>query len=625
MAEGLVIERDVMAPMRDGVRLATDIFHAAGGEANAPVLLYRTPYCKDETERSLGFARWFAERGYTVVQQDCRGCYNSEGQVAYLTPEAEDGLDTLHWIEAQAWGKVNVGSFGTSWSGWTQTAMAVEGRSRLKTIVPMMSGADAWTSSVRHGGALELRWIAWAFWHSAENRQAALGKTPAMEEALVHPRVRFQDWLRRWPISPGQTQLALTPAYEAWAFELLKGEDRSAFWESRSLAPARYAAALSGVSALYISSWYDSYARGEAELYRAHRDAGAARVRLMMGSWLHGTASVEDGTAGGVALGPEAAIADYKALLLAWFDRELKGFGPGVQENAPARIFVMGGGSGKLDAAGRLEHGGHWRDEAEWPLARAQQRVWRLHGDGSLRDAAQASDAAPLTFSYDPADPVPTIGGCVSSLAVVAAETMSVEDYIRRPDAERRISLTPAGGFDQNATDTTFQLVPRPGPLADRPDVLVFQTDPLVAPLELTGSVRVRLWAATDAEDTDFTAKLLDVYPASKDLPDGFALNLTDSILRLRYRKGDGRSWPVKPGTIYEIEIELYPTSNLFAAAHRIRLDISSSNYPRFDRNPNNGRSPTEPGAAMVARNTIYCDAAHPSCIVAPVILALPA
>ena len=389
MARRLSIERDVMVPMRDGVRLATDIFHAASGAADRAVLLYRTPYCKDEMERTLGFARWFAERGYTVVQQDCRGCYKSEGLVAYLTPEALDGLDTLRWIEAQAWGDADVGSFGTSWSGWTQTAMAVAGSSRLRTIVPMMSGADAWTSSVRHGGALELRWIAWAFWHSAENRQAGLAKTPATEEALIHPRVRFQDWLRRWPIAPGETQLALTPAYEAWAFELLNNEDRSAFWESHSLAPARHAAALTDVSALYISSWYDSYARGETELYQAHRDAGDARVRLMMGPWLHGTASVEDGTAGGVALGPEAAISDYKALLLAWFDRELKGAGPGVQEKAPVRIFVMGGGSGTLDAAGRLDHGGRW------PAAKPNGH-WRAPRNASGACTATAHYAIPF-------------------------------------------------------------------------------------------------------------------------------------------------------------------------------------------------------------------------------------
>ncbi len=614
------VERNVMAPMRDGIRLATDVFHSSEGRGRSPVLLCRTPYSKDELERTAGFAAWFAARGYTVVLQDCRGCYKSEGEVAYLTPEAGDGLDTLRWIAGQAWGDADVGSYGTSWSGWTQTAMATAGPSRLKTIVPMMSGADAWSSSVRHGGALEMRWIAWAFWHSAENTQEGLGKTPTIERALIHPERRFVDWLRRWPIRRGETQLALTPAYEAWALDLMAREERSAFWDGPSLAPARHASALAGVSALYISSWYDSYARGETELYLAHRDAGGEGARLMMGPWLHGTATVEERTAGGVDLGPDAAIADYKALLLAWFDRELKGLGPGVQADAPVRIFVMGGGAGTLDVAGRLEHGGRWRDEGAWPLTRTEQKVLHLHRDGSLAERRAEAGAESIDYAYDPRDPTPTVGGCISSLSDLVASEGSIEAFHARPHIERVFAIAPAGGFDQCVGPDTFRLGATVGPLAERGDVIVFQTDPLADDLEVTGSVRARLWVATDAADTDFTAKLIDVYPPSAALPDGFALNLTDSILRLRYRNHDGRAAAVTPGEVYEIEIELYPTSNRFVAGHRLRLDISSSNFPRFDRNPNNGASPSEPGPLLVAHNRLYCDADHPSQIVIPVI-----
>ncbi len=616
----LEVERNVMIEMRDGVRLATDVFRPPSGPSLAPVLLFRTPYSKDEAEATLGFASWFCERGYTVVQQDCRGCFHSEGRVDYLHPEAMDGLDTLDWIAAQPWGDVDVGSWGTSWCSWTQTAMAVAGRSRLKTIVPMMSGADAWSSSVRHGGALELRWIAWAFWHSAQNTQVGLGKTAALDNALIHPERRFSDWLRRWPIVRGETQLALVSAYEAWAFELLETEDRTDYWNSPSLAPARHVAGLDGISALYISSWYDSYARGETELYRAHRDLGGQRVRLVMGPWLHGTATVEQSSAGGVDLGTEAAIADYKSLLLAWFDAELKAKSKAAPTDAPVRIFVMGGGSGTLDATGLLDHGGRWRVEREWPLARTDARTLYLHSDGLLQANPTAAETPPLSFAYDPADPVPTIGGCISSLLDLPADQVTVEAFHARPRAEQSVPLASGGGFDQRPTAATFQLNSRSEPLAERADVLVFQTEPLAEPLEITGAVRARLWVATDAADTDFTAKLVDVYPPSEVLPQGFALNLADSILRLRYRHLDGRSRDVTPGEIYEIEIELYPTSNLFARGHRIRLDISSSNFPRFDRNPNNGCSPSAPGALVVAHNTVFCDAARPSQITIPVI-----
>ncbi len=614
------ILHDVMVTMRDGVRLATDVYFPEAARGPPPILFYRTPYSKDEMARTWGFAPWFAAHGYIVVQQDCRGCYKSEGLTDFLEPEALDGLDTLRWIEAQPWGDADVGSWGTSWSGWTQTAMAVAGSSRLKTIVPMMSGSDAWSSSVRHAGALELRWIAWAFWHSAENTQAALAKTPDIEAALVHPEKRFQDWLRNWPIAPGETQLDLTPGYRKWPFELMRNEDRSPLWESPSYAPGRHAQALARVSALYISSWYDSYARGTPELYQAHRDAGGKPARLMMGGWLHGTQTVEQSTSGGVDLGPTAAMADYKTFLLRWFDGELKGIPPTSQAEAPVRIFVMGGGSGAIGSGGLLDHGGVWRDELDWPLARTEYRVLHLHTNGFLSPAPPAEGAAPREFLYDPADPVPTIGGSVSSLSDVPADAPDISAYHDLPHAQRIVSIVKAGGFDQRIREDTFRLRDRTGPLADRADVLVFETEPLADPVELTGSVIARLWVSTDAADTDFTAKLIDVYPPSETTPDGFALNLTDSILRLRYRGGTGHSSPVTPGEVYPIEIELYPTSNLFARGHRIRLDISSSNFPRFDRNPNTGGSPSLDGDTMIARNTVWLDADRPSHIVVPII-----
>ena len=263
---------DLMVPMRDGVGIATDVYRPTSG-TDHPVLLYRTPYGKDEMAERYGFAPWFAARGYVVVQQDCRGCFKSEGEVNFLRPEAEDGCDTLAWIAAQPWGKTDVGSWGTSWSGWTQTAMAALGPTRLKTIVPMMSGSDAYSSSVRHGGALELRWIAWAFWHAAENTQAARARSPAIEEALIRPRKRFSDWLGQWPIRRGQTQLRHVPAYEKWVFDLLEHEELDDWWKHPSCRPWEYLAA-APFSALWIGSWYDSYTRATFENFAAHRRTG---------------------------------------------------------------------------------------------------------------------------------------------------------------------------------------------------------------------------------------------------------------------------------------------------------------------------------------------------------------
>ena len=600
------VTRDVMVPMRDGVRLATDVYIPTCAVAGTPVLLFRTPYSKDEHARLYGFADFFAAHGYVVVAQDCRGCFKSEGESDFLRPEAEDGFDTLAWIGAQPWGDAEVGAWGTSWSAWTQTAMAALGPKRLKTIVPLMSGSDAWSSSVRHNGALELRWVAWAFWHAAENTQAALGKTPAMEEALIRPAKRFADWLRAWPIKRGATQLALTPAYERWVFELMAEEDRSAWWDHPSYHPSLHRALMPDMSALIIGSWYDSYTRATFETYESQRRSGAGKTRLVVGPWLHGTATVEAASAGGVVFQRAAAIADYKAFLLDWFNQELKG--KPAADGAPIQLYVMGGGSGTLNVDGQLAHGGVWRDEREWPLARTAFQRFYLGADGGLGRTAPVIDEASFSFRYNPADPVPTIGGNISSMLDIAADPPAPEAFHKLTHKDRTTPIVSPGGFDQRVTDTTFRLDPRTGPLAARSDVVVFQSAPLEAAMEVTGPITVHLWVRSDAADADITAKLIDVYPSSPVLPDGFALNLTDSIQRLAYRDGSGRRMPLLKGEIVPVAIELYPTSNVFAAGHRIRVDISSSNFPRFDPNPH------------AAVNTVFCDAAHPSHIVLPVI-----
>ena len=247
MADGLydlVIERDVMVEMRDGVRLATDLYlPARDGQplpGKFPAVFHRTPYDKSDVERNGSYGRFFAQRGYVAVYQDCRGTFQSEGDVNFLLPEAEDGYDTLQWIDQQPWSNGKVGSWGTSWSGWTQTAMAALGPTNLKAMVVNMSGADAHESSVRHGGALELRFLAWAFWHSAANTQRALKADPAVDAALNIGAPTFADWLARMPIRKGQTQLKLVPPYQQWALDLLTKADYDEYWQHPSYAPALF-------------------------------------------------------------------------------------------------------------------------------------------------------------------------------------------------------------------------------------------------------------------------------------------------------------------------------------------------------------------------------------------------
>ncbi len=274
----------------------------------------------------------------------------------------------------------------------------------------------------------------------------------------------------------------------------------------------------------------------------------------------------------------------------------------GVDGDTPVRIFVMGAGDAHKTARGGVFVGGRWRDEREWPLARTRVTPYYLHRDGTLspeppRRTTADSGAGPTRYTFDPRNPVPTIGGNVSSEG----------------------TLMLRGAQDQRCRGDIW-LCGDTLPLSARPDVVVFQTPPLGQDLEVTGRLIMKLWAASSATDTDFTAKLIDVYPPSADFPAGIDLNVADSIVRARYRESLEKAKPLEPGEPCEFTIEMYPTSLVFRRGHRIRLDVSSSNFPRFDVNPNTGEPLNTNRRWAIAENAVYHDAAHPSRILLPVI-----
>lgn len=618
------LEADVMVAARDGVTLATDIYFPAEDgkrlEGRHPVVMQRTPYNKTESERGLRYAQYFASHGYIAIVQDCRGCYGSGGEVNFLQPEAEDGFDTLQWIKNQPWAGEKVGTWGTSWAGWTQVSMAGLGPDNLGTMIPNVCGANAYTSSVRQGGALEMRWIAWAYWHSAQNTQATLTENPWITPALNLDPTLFRDWLTRWPIRKGQTQLKLVPAYEKWVMELMNRADYDDYWATPSMNPSAHWQDFPDMPVLYVGGWYDSYTRGTLESFVGNGALKNGPVRVLIGPWTHGAATMQLSYAGDVEFGEDAALDDFREIHKRWFDSALLGEGDGWQADVPVRIFVMGGGGGHKSGAARLYHGGQWRDEQEWPLSRTEFRDFHLHGDGSLAEQAPTEKEASTTFQYDPSNPVPSIGGNVSSLNDLAPMPEGVSSPDFAPRGARNQFIMAPGGFDQVESDR-FLFTRQPFlPLGSRRDVVVYETEPLEADTEVTGPIDVTLWVSTDSLDTDFTAKLIDVYPPSEWYPNGFHLNISDSIQRLRYRNNDGIADLVTPGDMVEITITLYPTSNLFVTGHRIRLDISSSNFPRFDINPNSGEAIGRERLRKVARNTIHHDSDHPSRITLPII-----
>ncbi|MDP7277293.1 MAG: CocE/NonD family hydrolase [Planctomycetaceae bacterium] len=620
----VVVQRNIPVTMRDGVTLATDIFHPTrDGQLSKearPALLIRTPYNKDELEAAMGYNRWFAGRGYVCVIQDCRGCYQSGGEVNFLFPEAEDGYDTLAWIDQQPWSNGRVGTWGTSWMGWTQTAMAALGPKNLVAMVPNMSGADAHQCTVRQGGAMELRFIAWAFWHSATNTQAELKQDPWVDQALNLGAAAFHDWLTRMPIRPGQTQLALAPAYERWALEILTHSDRDEYWKHPSVCPREHWDNFSDAATLIVGGWYDSYTRATFDNFIGLSERNR-NVRLLVGPWTHGSSKPELSFSGDVEFGHDAALDSFRDVHLDWFERHVKNDKENSEDGkAPVRIFIMGGGSGKRTTAGRLMHGGRWRDEQEWPLARTRYTPYFLHADGTLSLTQPADTDSSTTYRFDPSNPVPSNGGNISSLAELGPLPPGIGDPAFAPRDSRMAQILEPGGFDQVEHEGLFGCQPPYLPLGSRPDVLVFQTDLLEDDLEVTGPITVTLWVKSSAVDTDFTAKLLDVYPPSNWYPRGYALNLSDSIMRLRYRRGPEREEFLPQEEIDQVTITLYPTSNLFARGHRLRLDVSSSNYPRFDVNPNTGEPIGRDRRKTAADNTVFHDATRCSQILLPVI-----
>ena len=610
----VVVEANVQVAARDGVRLVTDVYSPARGIARAagqfPTILYRTPY--DRRRLQLHHTgHFFAGRGYNVVTQDCRGRHDSEGTFAYLYNEPHEGLDghdTIEWIADQPWYDGKVGTTGVSYEGAIQQAAAIVGSPHLTTQVIIDAGYNYYAKTVRNSGAFsEGTFVAMAFWLAANGKEAQAD--PAVKRALRDALAKLPEWIERLPLKRGASPLALAPSYEDWFFEIATRGDYDAFWQNPSSSLEDHVSAYPDIPLLLLTSWYGHHAWANFEKRRVLLEQGRTQpLKLICGTWIHGYGTMQDSSSGEVDFGNAASLGSVDDFLLRWFDQWLKGAETGTTAWAPVRVFVMGGGAGNvLDVGlgrptGRLSHGGAWRDEEGWPPVRARPTELYLGSDATLSAECPAADGGATTYTYDPGDPAPTIGGSIQNAQIGV------------------VGLLYGGGFDQRGR--TSLLVPKDTlPLEARADVLVFRTDVLEDPVEVTGQVEVRLCVASTACDTDFTAKLVDEYPPSEDYPDGFALNLCDAIVRMRYRDGRRKAELIEPGQVYEVTVGPLVTSNLFVAGHRIRLDdVSSSSSPQFDVNPNTGGPLGVGTGSVVARNTVYHSREHPSRLRLPVI-----
>lgn len=590
------VETDVAVAMRDGVNLATDIYRPAPDgtpiKDALPVILTRTPYNK-AGNKSLG--EYFARNGYVFVAQDTRGRYKSDGVWHWLTDDGPDGVDAVEWIAKQSWSNGKIGMIGTSYVGGTQHAVAMAGSPHLKTVIPVDAVCNMGRQSMRNAGAFELRFWNWVFLNSA--RGSVASRDPGTQAILQEMSDRRKEYLELLPIRRGTTPLRLAADLEDWLINAMEHGANDSFWEQNNIIdfPQRY----QDIPVYFVGGWYDSWAGNTTASYRALLDHHQTPNYLIMGPWIHGQQG--SSSHGQVSFGPDAAIKDPLKWRLDWYNRWLKDVDTVVAHEdpfrTPVRIFVMGTGDGRKTDKGLLNHGGYWRNEQEWPLARAQDTSWHLQPDGKLAPEIPPGEGGSTSYTFDPRDPVPTIGGNISSGNDILLQ----------------------GAWNQKGGPHVWNW-PHPIPLSARKDVLVFQSEPLAEDMEVTGEFTVELWASSSAVDTDFTAKLIDVYPPSPDFPGGFELNIGDGILRARFRNSLKTEQLMEPGTVSKMTIHLYPTSNVFKKGHRIRVDVSSSNFPRFDVNPNTGEPLNRHRRVASAVNTIYHSKQFPSRIILPVV-----
>jgi putative CocE/NonD family hydrolase len=572
----ILVEKHLDVRMRDGVELATDVYRPQT-EARLPTLVQRLPYNKELpslTNVGSNVLR-IVQAGYAVVVQDTRGRYASPGAFNPFFDEAEDGADTVAWAAGQPWSNGRLGMIGGSYFGATQWLAATQAPDALQALAPFITAADYHEGWAYQGGAFELGFnLNWTLSGLALGELLRGQAEPGALANLVSAIDRNAELYWRLPLTDLPELRGLAPYYFDW----LAHPDYDDYW--RQIAP-REAYERITAPALNIGGWYDLFVGGTLENYRGMRERGgspaARRPGLIVGPWAHGNLS---GFFPERSYGIRAGIDgfDLTGAQLRWFDYWLRDVDNGVASEPPVRLFVMGDDL--------------WRTEPDWPLPDTAYTRYYLHsggranrrlGDGELSTRPPESDQPEDVYLYDPRSPVPTVGGATFLPGLQVG----------------------ANGGPRNQAEVEL-----------RTDVLCYTTPPLDQPLEVIGPVELVLFVSSSARDTDFTGKVVDVHP------DGRAEILTDGILRARYRDSLTDPSLLESGQTYELLLDLWATANVFKPGHRIRLEVSSSNFPRFDRNTNSGGTIASDGPAdlVQAVNRVFHDRSRASHLLLPVI-----
>ena len=582
------LERSYMVPMRDGTTLSTDLYFPEGATGSLPTVLIRTVYGKSHVIDWNPVYTTLVKQGYVIAIQDVRGRYESEGDYIVATKRREDGYDTVDWLVAQTWSNGKVGSAGCSYQGETQVVLSAARHPNHVAAIPMSAASGfyapgrAWQAF--SGGVFELAQT--AGWFAGNGTKVFYGppetldrqqwfRSPAARNFVQAPEIDFEAYLKLLPTLPTSSILqraGLPPTdYELWATNLPDAD----YFRSMDFVQASDSF---NVPAVFMDSWYDYGPAETIEMFRLFQDnalskAAADNQFLIIGPSTHCnyTQATENTIVGNRDLGD--ARLEYVNIQLRWYDYWLKGIDNGITAMPKVQYYVMGKNQ--------------WHSSDRWPPQGTRYQKWFLHSNGkanSRKGNGSLSTDEPTgrgvdTFIYDPANPVPSLGGHTCCTG----------------------SDTEAGGYDQSEIEL-------------RDDVLVYTSDQLTEGLEVTGLLEVVLSVSSTALDTDFTAKLVDVYP------DGRAFNIQEGALRMRYRDSLSKSVLMKPGEIYQVHLDLHASSNYFAKDHRIRLEVSSSNFPRLERNLNTGGNNYDESSWEIANNSVYYSSDHPSYIVLPVV-----
>jgi uncharacterized protein len=556
------VDNRVAIPMRDGVILYADVYRPVG-EGRFPVLVSRTPYSTERFPAAYEAGVYFSRRGYVYVFQDVRGRHESDGRWEPFFDDEKDGYDTIEWAAKQRWSNGKVGMEGGSYLGQNQWRAAQAAPPSLVTIFPSVASTSIYHDWITLNGAWRL---SFNFGWGPVRQESRIMQNPGPHTVAGLQAIHYDEVQKHLPLDTMQQLVGRNARfYNDW----LANPDYNDYWKPLNVEEVFNKIA---IPVHTFGGWFDIFSQGTLRGYVGMSHKGATEQarrgsHIVIGAWGHGSTR----KTGDIDFGPTAHV-DEQALALRWYDSRLRGIDNGLDREPPVKLFLMG----------RNE----WVLENEYPLARTNYRPMYFtggkantdKGDGRLTWDKPSGPSAADRFRYDPNDPVPSVGG---------------NNCCGTPTA--------AGPRDQRKIE-------------GRQDVLIYTSDVLQEEMEVTGPVKVVLYASSDAVDTDFVARLVDVHP------DGTTYNMAEGLLRARYRESLSRPSLLQPGQVYRFEIDLVGTSVAFLRGHRMRVHVTSSHFPQFDRNPNTGAKFGATKEVRVAMQTVYHDSERASHILLPVI-----